>query len=407
MKNFGENIFNAGAEVRPEKEMSAKEVYELASAKKIEYEKEIAADMENMETRNLLDKLVASFPSNLKDTMMDDAKRWFGYQEKGKLGKADINREVEIQAKRVRESYIDGFGMLNGEYGKMVIMNEIDRLLDNEKKSAENLKRIAMVNMDLNGLKAVNDLNDHSVGNEYLNLAVDVLNSRELTVWADTRRLKIIPIHDSGDEFSLIVVGEELVKDGDLEELAAMVEKEVYGKREAAQLVDLNDDKVLYKLYEIEAKSAGEPAEKPSAGLFTRLRAEIPEGFEFRAAISSGAINLYHALDMDKTGKNSVKKSDGYEKVLAKMMGSLKTVSDEKMGEKKNAGKEKLSIDPDPRKKMLARIYNIREAGAMKMKQKKEAAEKALSAEEEKKQTALKMRKAGMSAEEIIKFLLG
>jgi hypothetical protein len=185
-----------------------------------------------------------------------------------------------------------------------------------------------------------------------------------------------------------------------------MVKENLYSKRKAADLVDLGDDSVLYNLYEAEMKSMDEPIETKSPGLFKRLRAEIPEGFEFRAALSAGAVTLYDALAMDKTKKNEVREGDGYERMLEKMMGSLKSVSDKEMGEKKKREKGELAQSHDGKKKMLARIYNFREAGVMKMKQKKEEVQRKLSAKEEKEQTARKMLKEGISEKTVLKFLL-
>jgi GGDEF domain-containing protein len=405
MKNDFE--ISGGEAVENKKERSVRDVYESALAKKAEYDKEVAEDVKNLAPRMLLDKLIENFPSRLKDQMLTDAARLIDRLGTGRMVREDVISDIEEMAKKCRESYIDGYGMLNDEYGKMAMMNEVDKMLDGKEKNPEVFKRMAIVYMDVNALKAVNELAGHAAGDAYLHLVVDIVNGRELTIWAEARRLKIIPIHKSGDEFYLIVIGEDGgVQDVDLEELQELVEKEVYSQRKAAALVDLTKDDILYKLYSAEQQSADEPIEPASPELFTRLRQEIPTGFEFRAALATGAVNLYDALEMDKKERNIIKDSDNYEKNLAKMMGSLKDVSEDKVNEKKKGGKIELAASPDSRQRMLARLYNFREAGIMKIKQEKEAAEKRLSAEEEKKQTARKMREDGVPAEQIVNFLL-
>lgn len=371
-------------EAEPAKERSVRDVYEAALLKKAQYDKTIAEDIENLAPRELLDKLIANFPSSLKDSLLEDAKILIDRLAKGTMIKEDVNADIEKMAAKAREGYIDGYGMLNDEYGKMVMMNEADKLLERREKNPEVLRRMAIVNMDVNALKAVNELAGHSAGDEYLGLIVDILNGRALTIWAEGRHLKIIPVHKSGDEFHLIVIGEKgEVEDGDLEDLQSWVEKEVYGQRQAAALINLDNDGILYKLYAAEQQSAGAAPEKASAELFKRLRKQIPEGFEFRASIATGAVNLFDALAMDAKEKNSIRDSDNYEKNLAKMMGSLLDVSDEKMSVKKKDAKIEQAASADPRQRMLARLANFREAGIMKIKQEKEVAEKELAREKE------------------------
>ncbi|HTX87145.1 MAG TPA: hypothetical protein VMC41_03740 [Candidatus Nanoarchaeia archaeon] len=406
------NEIIAGAEnnreAAPEKRQSVTEIYRAALVKKAEYDNEVAEDLENLAPRKLLDKLIGNFPTSLKEMMIEDAKVLLDRLEKGTMRARDVNADIKNMAKRARESYIDGYGMLDEEYGKMAIMNETDRLLGAKEKSPEVLKQVAIINMDVNALKAVNELSGYAAGDEYLGLVVDVLQGGELIAWSQARRLKIIPIHRSGDEFYLIVVSEQgmAVEDGDLEDLQELVEKKVRSNRSAGALLDLSKKEILYKLYKTEQESADELVEKPNPELFRRLREQIPEGFEFRAEIATGAINLYDALAMDTNKKNVIKDADSHEKRLGKMLGSLKDVSESEMKKRKITARSEMKKSSNSYESMMARLYNFREAGILKMKEKREAAEKELAAEKKKNaERQLSQRELNVLNEEIIGLL--
>ncbi len=354
---------------RREKEENIQRMLSSTYERKIKQESESEEEKEKMTLDEYVEKLTADLPVLLREEVQGHVDKFKKYN----APESDLKDETEGKRKEVLKRYEDNFGMYNKEYSRMLMSDKIEDIFDNEPK-VEDLKKLARISWDLNGLKAVNDLNGgrHREGDVYIGVAVEVLSDKSIKALARKYGLRFDAVHDSGDEFAAVVTSEEPITHGSeaekgLNDLIAVISDKINRHRSAQEALDLEDEDVLYNLYKIELRSRGLEPEPRSLELIEEFKKTIPKNYKFKAWMSGGVSTLYDSLMRYEGGKNDIQEEDDHDKVVKKLMGTLIDMSDEVMGKRKAEDKAMISREGkngDEDAAMLDRIYNIREAGA-------------------------------------------
>ncbi|MCX6799709.1 MAG: hypothetical protein NT091_00995 [Candidatus Falkowbacteria bacterium] len=114
-----------------------------------------------------------------------------------------IVKEIANRIQLIDNNRIDArVGMYKKDYAKIFVKKAIQEEIV---KPDADLGRIARLSLDVNGLKAVNDLNggNHTPGDEYLDLAANVIKSEKVLAWGKENNIKIAFSKDGGDSFSI------------------------------------------------------------------------------------------------------------------------------------------------------------------------------------------------------------
>lgn len=282
-----------------------------------------------------------------------------------------LKGQVDIIAAEVRSAFMAEMGkdddgkeimMPNKGFAKFEAQQSISDILEHD-PSSEALKRVARISFDLNGLKAVNDLNaSHEQGDVYLLLVKKVLEDPKVVAFATQKGLKYVATRDGGDEFGLIVTSDFTIEVDPLNELRKMIEDKLSSDQAAVSCLDFEDDKILLHYNRITGDKEKEfhaKLQEEREALLAQYRVEIPEGFQFRAYISSGACTLYDAMVdplNDEDGDNRINEGDSSGRILKKMMSCLFNTSDARMQANKSQFKNDLAEGNDY-DKMMSRIY--------------------------------------------------
>jgi hypothetical protein len=291
---------------------------------------------------------IPPLPAPLKAMIMEDYLRFKELTDDEEV----LTAAIEVSYQRIICGYerriTDEEKVPNEAYARLNAMEKIDALFGGEKDPApEDLKKVAHVTFDLNGLKAVNDYNDHDnkKGDIYLLLAVKAISSPAAVEYARKNGINFEPekvTRDGGDEFSAIVTsGKPLTKEV-LEGFILTIQAALWENDDVAKILDFNNPNVL-------ANHAGVPVANIGskfAGDIERFKEAygIPLKYKYRGAMSGGAITLYDALVDEKFDeKNKINAGDQYPYMLQKMMGAMFSISGKKMDSDKKRFKRGLA----------------------------------------------------------------
>jgi GGDEF domain-containing protein len=269
-----------------------------------------------------------------------------------------IKEELAISAHEARAAFIEEkLQMPNKSYAKQEVMQAINEILAHEPK-LEDFKKVARVSFDLNGLKAVNDLAGSRRGDEYLWLVKEVLESEELRQFSAERGFSYVACREGGDEFSAIIKSKGAIKEDDLNDFMVLAKSLLAAKEKAAEILDFNDETILYHYAGFSDKDWVGLTEKKRKEEFEKIKKDIPEGYRFTAQISVEAATAYQGLkDALAKDEMAINEGDSYSAILGKIMGRMFDLSDRRMHEQKNKFKKDLAESDDPDDNMLARIY--------------------------------------------------
>lgn len=294
--------------------------------------------------------------------------------EKGVINKKQkdeyLATRAEQEARVFESTYLDKrFLTGNGkelrvpkdEYAKADILDDIDRLIETN-PGAEDLRKIARLSFDANGLKAANDLSgSHEKGTEFLRRIAEVFAREDgsTRVWLKEKGVtKILATTGGGDEYGVILVSDkEPISPELLAEAVSRFESEVAAV-DVSDIVDFKDPEVLMRFGGIsEAESARMGSEAKEAKL-KELRAAIPEGAIFKASISGGGATLAEGFEraISADGDRRISKTDSYRRVLQKIMGAIWDVADEDALDSKNEYKSLLRESADPVKRFESQL---------------------------------------------------
>lgn len=185
---------------------------------------------------------------------------------------------------------------------------------DQLSRGHDQFNHVAEISIDLNGLKAVNDITgQHSVGDEYIRRVSAWLWESEVLHDLKQQDYTVLLARTGGDEFSITVVGKpDTEKDWD-----AIWHEVRVGLQVELESIDVADliPRELIKPY-----FAGQDSP------------QLPDDFRFTAGAGIGMTTLEDALTRQPlNNKNYILKEDSPERLQEKLMGALLDGSDRMM----------------------------------------------------------------------------
>lgn len=252
----------------------------------------------------------------------------------------EIYREARNLVRLGMLAYLDRrqyLGMYNRRWAEHKISEYIRRLVDHPRHNPKDIYSIARVNMDLNGLKALNDLAGHDAGNKGLKLFANILNFGATTIWLrDDLGLEVTTSAEGGDEFGLVIAG---LPDGDKdgidlrkysEEIIHRYFEEVYSA-DVSHFINFADVQVREKLAAL------------------GISDEVPKDFQFKMSTSIGMCTFGEALDNIEVSKPGLK----FAEVVNNVTNAMFKLADQRSIVHKSEFKKKLA-DTNP---VLSGLY--------------------------------------------------
>ena len=308
-----------------------------------------------------INNLVKDLPQTVARNLLRDA----DYLKSRAVDDAAFRDLFSREAKRVWGQYmVERFGMPSKIFAKEEVKHFIDMLLSND-ASLDDFKKVARISIDVNGLKAVNDLNrgDHSKGDIFLEIVARVIKDEQIIAIFKEQGVTLIPTSDGGDEFGIVVTADYALDKNILDAIMRSVNEELLSSEtteEVQKTLDFKDESVVaafggFSQDEWKAKTREEKD-------IEIKRLEVPKDFIFQARTSMGATTLYDTFLTMDGGKHEIRREDNYEKILEKLMGGVFSKSDENMQEFKEEFKSSLMDSNDPKEKFLSLVYSRNES---------------------------------------------
>jgi GGDEF domain-containing protein len=317
-----------------------KEAKEKEEEKEKEKEKQEETDIE----KSVLE-IIGQLPKDLRSSVQEKYERLQSYKLSDKIVIREIKDAVieKIEAykdTRFIESDNHRFDEItNGKYLRHELSTIIDTVISeisagdftDGKIDLTKIKGLGLLFIDLDGLKAVNDIAGHNEGTEYLKRVLDVLQNGTTTNALRARGINVHVGPDGGDEF--LVLFDDDVNLTELEGGQIYIDKirEAYTKE-------------IHSINVTDLLNPNDP------GIKKRLGKEIPPNFEFTANASAGAATLIGVLEKIKEdGSNySAKKTE--------MISMLFKESGERELQNKNAFKKSLKESKDVNERYLSKV---------------------------------------------------
>ncbi|HEY4493044.1 MAG TPA: GGDEF domain-containing protein [Candidatus Paceibacterota bacterium] len=268
-----------------------------------------------------INSLLLGLPQELSVSLRD---RISFYKSKSPVfSAAEIYRETRNLVRLEMLAYLDRreyLGMYNRRWAEHKISQYIRKVVDNPVEASKSLYTLMRVNLDLNGLKALNDLVGHEAGNKGLKLFANILNFGATTLWLrDELHLEVTTSAEGGDEFGLVISGDlDLRKHKD--EIAHKYFEEVYAA-DVSHFIDFGKPEVREKL------------------LALGIADEVPANFLFRLSTSVGACLFGEALDRVDVSKHGAR----FQEIVGEITNAMFGVADERSMANKSEFKKKLS----------------------------------------------------------------
>ena len=288
--------------------------------------------------------VVVNFFEEMPEEMREGMQEYREEREENIEKDFSIKEKVQERGREIREGFMDGnLKIPNQAYSKLDLISKIDEVLEND-PTPEGLKKVAYVSFDLNGLKAVNDLNSgkHAFGDEYLKLAAKDIGSKEAREVAKENGFNsdYIVTRNGGDEFGVMLKSGEPIKQEALNEFVWKVQDILWNNKKIANTLDFDNPNVLANFAGVDIKEV----EKYNDINKFKDDQNIPKNYQYKGAISAGASRIYDALiDKDNKEDNEIEKGDSYERIVKKMMGSTLGTGDKQMDRNKKDFKQSLA----------------------------------------------------------------
>ncbi len=277
-----------------------------------------------------------------------------------------------------------GEHMLNKAYAKEQAVSYLKEILG-ASPTPEDLKKIALLNADANGLKAVNDLSgSHEKGTEYLKRVAEVFADGASP---EALRLKeigidsVLPVTAGGDEYSVLLRSSKAIAPEAMEEALRLYDKAIQ-RVDVSDLVDFGNEETVLRYLGVSEQQYGLMNEGQRKEMLENGRKEIPKGFKMRASASLGGATLYEGLltAMEHQSK-PLTGEDDFNRAVDKIVGGMWDASDKASMENKTIFKEGLRAEGSSENdrffsKVLARTSEARvleaklDAMAMELKKK-------------------------------------
>src|SRR3989344_1057764 len=278
----------------------------------------------NFDFENKIETLLKGLPVEIANAVRE--KITF-FKSKACISQEECYREARQLVRLEMLAYMDRreyFNIYNRRWSEHKLAQYIREVVAKKSHDEKDLFTLARANLDVNGLKALNDLGGHEAGNKGLKLFANILNFGHTTLWLrDELGLTVTTSAEGGDEFGLVIYG-----DKDLREYALEIKKR-YGEEiwntEAGYLLDFKRPEIREKLSML------------------GIADEVPNDFKFRLSASVGLCLFGEAIiSVDVTRPEA-----SFHEVTKEIVNKLFQLSDERSMQDKSIFKKSLAqIDP-------------------------------------------------------------
>jgi GGDEF domain-containing protein len=261
-----------------------------------------------------------------------------------------------------------GEHMLNKAFAKEQAVSYLKEILG-DSPTPQDLKKVALLNADANGLKAVNDLSgSHERGTEYLKRVAEVFAD---DASPEAKRLKelgidiVLPVTAGGDEYSALLRSDRVITPEVMEEAIRLYDQAIQ-RVDVSDLVDFTEEATLLRYLGVSEQQFGLMKEEQRQKLLDDGRKEVPKGFKMRASASLGGATLYEGLLMAMEHQSKpLTDEDDFSRAIDKIVGGMWDASDKAAMENKTTFKEGLRAEGSPEgdrffSKVLARTSEAR-----------------------------------------------
>jgi len=293
-----------------------------------------AKEKEEKDGEQNFPKIVEQVPKDLRPDIQEKFERLKSYG----LSEKQLIYELKLEVRDLKSTYEDKrFEIPNGSYLRYEISHLVDSLV-NEKVNITKIRGLGLINFDVNGLKAINDIAGHEKGNEYLRKIVNVLKNGHTTKDLEDNGVKVFVSSNGGDEFAVILsddVNLTEIQNGQIfiNKIMKYYQEEV-SQIDTSDLIDFSHPEVLKKFEGI----------------------EIPRGFKFIASISGGTALLEEILIDENTFRSIESEDLEYTDKLNRIIGHLFEKSDKRSKNDKDLFKKDLEQSTDSNKLFLSLI---------------------------------------------------
>lgn len=291
-----------------------------------------AKDKEEKDGEQNFPKIIEQLPKDLRADVQEKFERLKSYG----LTEKQLLFELKKEVRDLKSAYEDKrFEIPNGSYLRYEMTHLVDTLV-NEKINFTKIRGLGIINLDVNGLKAVNDIAGHEKGNEYLRRIVNVFKEGHTTHDLEDNGIRVFVSSNGGDEFAIILsddVNLAEVKSGQIfiNKILKYYQEEV-SAIDVSDLLDFSNPEIIKKFEGI----------------------EIPKGFRFTASISGGTALLEEILVDDEVFPDIKDKGLDYSDKLTRIINNLFEKSDKRGKDDKNQFKKELDETTDKNKIFLS-----------------------------------------------------
>jgi diguanylate cyclase (GGDEF)-like protein len=291
-----------------------------------------AKDKEENDGEQNFPKIIEQLPKDLRFDVQEKFERFKAYG----LTEKQLSYELKKEIRDIKSAYEDKrFEIPNGSYLRYEISHLVDSLV-NEKVNLVKIRGLGIINFDVNGLKAINDIAGHEKGTEYLRRIAETLKSGHTTKDLEDNGVRVFVSSNGGDEFAIILsddVNLTEVKTGQnfINKILRYYQEEI-SSLNVSDMIDFSNSEIIKKFEGI----------------------EIPKNFKFTASISGGTALLEEVLVDDKIFPEIDSEELDYSDKLGKIISELFERSDVRGKENKDSFKNDLISSDDKNKKFLS-----------------------------------------------------
>lgn len=246
------------------------------------------------------DELEHKIPElKLRGEVSKEIERWKKGKDSGAYSPEEISQNVRTDIEKEARMYLDRakhIQMYNRDYVEATLENALSEIFEPETNKLDDFYKIALIFFDLNGLKTLNDGTTHENGDRALEIFSKILKNGSTTQWLRRQGVEVIPAHQSGDEFLLLMRG-----DKDLSSILEETKKRFHDEVEHYDASDLLDfqtgKKYLSETLKIYDKFLEDLSKKTGVSI-EALEEKFSREFKFKLGTSVGIATLGQALSL-------------------------------------------------------------------------------------------------------------
>jgi GGDEF domain-containing protein len=291
-----------------------------------------AKEKEEKDGEQNFPKIIEQLPKDLRPDIQEKFERLKSYG----LSDKQLIYELKLEVRDLKSAYEDKrFEIPNGSYLRYEISHLVDSLV-NEKVNITKIRGLGILNFDVNGLKAVNDISGHEKGNEYLKRIVNTLKNGHTTKDLEENGIRVFVSSNGGDEFAIILsddVNLTEIQGGQIfiNKILKYYQEEI-SSVDMSDIIDFSDPEVIRKFEGI----------------------EIPKDFKFTASISGGTALLEEILTDEEVFQAIEDEELEYTDKLNQIISHLFEKSDKRNKTDKDSFKKDLDQNENENKNFLS-----------------------------------------------------